>query len=79
MFVRVWAGERGLVTILVSTISYLMYISVVMDYVKISVLNLSSILSSNGCNFHTDFDLSFFLFIRCVGMGGLCGALDKRR
>ena len=34
MFVRVWAGERDLVTILVSTISFLMYeyISVVMDY-----------------------------------------------
>ena len=62
--------ERDLVTILVSTISFLMYISVVMDYVVIRVLNLSSILSSNGCNFHTDFDLlSFFLFIRCVGMG----------
>jgi hypothetical protein len=53
MFVRVWAGERDLVTILVSTISYLMYISVVMDCV--TILNLSSILSSNGCNFHTDF------------------------
>ena len=57
MFVRVWAGERDLVTILVSTISFLMYISVVMDYVTIRVLNLSSILSSTGCNFHTDFDL----------------------
>ena len=33
MFVRVRAGERELVTILVSTISFLMYISVVMDYV----------------------------------------------
>ena len=76
MFVRVWAGERDLVTILVSTISFLMYISVVMDCVTVRVLNLSSILSSNGCNFHTDFDLlSFFLFIRCVGTGGLCGAL----
>ena len=32
MFVRVWAGERDLVTILVSTISFLTYISVVMDY-----------------------------------------------
>ena len=40
MFVRVWAGERDLVTILVSTISFLMYISVVMDYVTIRVLNL---------------------------------------
>ena len=74
MFVRVWAGERDLVTILVSAISFLKYISVIMDYV--TILNLSSNLSSNGCNFHTDFDLlSFFLFIRCVGMGGLCGAL----
>ena len=44
MFVRVWAGERDLVTILVSTISYLMYISVAMDYVAVRVLNLSSIL-----------------------------------
>ena len=73
MFVRVWAGERDLVTILVSTISFLMYIYVVMDYVAIRVLNLNSILSSNGCNFHTDFDLlSLFLFICCVGTGGLC-------
>jgi len=46
-------GERDLVTILVSTISFLMYIYVVMDYVTIRVLNLSAILSSNGCNFHT--------------------------
>jgi hypothetical protein len=61
MFIRVWAVERDLVTILVSAISYLMYISVIMDYV--TILNLSSILSSNSCNFHTDFDLlSFFLF-----------------
>ena len=30
MFVRVWAGERDLVTALVSTISFLLYISVVM-------------------------------------------------
>jgi hypothetical protein len=76
VFVRVWAGERDLVTILVSTISYLMYISVVMDCVTVRVLNLSSILSSNGCNFLRDFDLlSFFWFIRCVGMGGLCGVL----
>jgi len=36
MFVRVWAGERDLVTILVSSISFLMYISVVMDYVQLS-------------------------------------------
>ena len=43
-----------------------MYISVVMDCVTVRVLNLSSVLSSNGCNFHTDFDLlSFFLFTRC--------------
>ena len=62
LFVRVWAWERDLVTILVSTISYLMYISVVMDYVIIRVLNLSSVLSSNGCNFHTDF-LFIFLFV----------------
>ena len=55
MFVRVWAGERDLVTILVSTISFLMYISVVMDYVTVRVFNLSSVLSSDGCNFHTDF------------------------
>jgi len=55
MFVRVWVGERDLVTILVSTISYLMYISVVMDCVTVRVLNLCSILSSIGCNFHTDF------------------------
>ena len=48
MFVRLWAGERDLVTILVSTISFLMYISVVMDCVSFRVLNLSSILSSNG-------------------------------
>ena len=40
MFVRVWAGERDLVSILVSAISYLMYISVVMDCVTIRVLNL---------------------------------------
>ena len=39
MFVRVWAGERDLVTILVSTISFLTYISVVMDYVTTRVLN----------------------------------------
>jgi len=57
MFVRVWAGERDLVTVLVSIVRFLMYISVVMDYVTIHVLNLSSILSGNGCNFHTDFDL----------------------
>jgi hypothetical protein len=50
MFVRVWAGVRDLVTILVSIISILMYISVVMKYVTIRVLNLSSILSSDGCN-----------------------------
>ena len=43
-----WAGERDLVTILVSIISFPMYISVVMEYVKICVLNLSSILSSNA-------------------------------
>ena len=64
MFVRVWAGERDLITILASIISYLMYISVVMDCVTVRLLNLSSILSTNGCNFHIDFDLlSFFLFI----------------
>ena len=49
MFVRVWAGERDLVTILVerdlvtilmSTISFLMYISVVMDCVTVRVVNL---------------------------------------
>jgi len=57
-------------------LSYVLYMSVVMDCVTVRVLNLSSVLSINGCNFHTDFDLlSFFLFIRCVGMGGLCGAL----
>ena len=39
-FVRVWAGERDLVTILVSTISFLMYISVVMDYVTIQCAGL---------------------------------------
>ena len=40
MFVRVWAGGgRDLVTMLVSTISFLMYISVVMDCVTIRVLN----------------------------------------
>ena len=61
MFVRVWAGERDLVTVLVSIVRFLMYISVVMDYVTIRVLNLISISSSNGCNFLTDFDLlSFF-------------------
>ena len=44
---KVWVGERALVTILVSTISYLMCISVVMDCVTIRVLNLISILSSH--------------------------------
>ena len=66
MFVRVWAGERDLVTILVSIISYLMYISVVMDYVTVCVLNLSSILSSNGCNFHTDFLICYLSFCLSV-------------
>ena len=43
-------------------LSYVLYISVVMDCVTVRVLNLTSILSSNGCNFYTDFDfLSFFL------------------
>jgi len=77
MFVRVWAGERDLVTILVSTISFLMYMSDVMEYVTIRILNLSSVLSSNGCNFHTDYDLfSFFLYTRCVGRVVLCGVLQ---
>ena len=39
-------GERDLVTILVSTISYLMYISVVMDCVTI----LSSKIKYTNCN-----------------------------
>ena len=49
-----WARERDLVTILVSIISFLMYISVVMEYVTVRVFNLSSILSSTGCNFCTN-------------------------
>ena len=70
MFVRVLAGERDLITILVSIISILMYISVVMKYVTIRVLNLSSILSSDGCNIHTEFELlTFFLFSRCEETG----------
>jgi len=40
---KVWAGERDLVTIIVTIISFLMYISVVMEYVTVRVLNLSSI------------------------------------
>ena len=43
---KVWVGERDLVTILVSTVSYLMYISVVMDCVTVCVLNLSSFFHS---------------------------------
>ena len=37
--------------------SYVLYISVVMDCVTVRVLDLSSIVSSNGFNFHTEFDL----------------------
>ena len=39
-------GERDLVTILVSIVSFLMYISVVMDCVTIRALKLSSTLTN---------------------------------
>ena len=60
---KVLTWERDLVTILVNIISFLMYISVVLGYVTIHVLNLSFILSSNGCNFHTGFKLLSIFFV----------------
>ena len=72
---EVWVGERDLVIILVSAMSLLMYIYLLLWVCYNSCTYLSSILSSSG-KFHADFDLlSFFLFSRCVGAGGLCGAL----
>jgi len=44
-----------------------MYISVVMDCVTIHILNLSSVLSSNGCNFRTDFVIFLFVYPLCWG------------
>ena len=69
---EVWVGERDLVIMLVSTMSLLMYISIVMDMLQFMYCTyLNFILSSSGRDFHADFDLlSFFWFSRCVWAGG---------
>ena len=71
----VWVGERDLVTILASTMSLLMHISIVMDMLQFMYLILV-LLHLVVAESHADVDLlSFFLFTRCVEMGGLCGVL----
>ena len=66
MFVRVWAGERDLVTILVSTISFLMYIRKLMVHVSaLYVGHLQVVI------------LTFGVAIQCAGLFYVCKGLGR--